>query len=230
MGPFGSTSGCLQVESQTYHRVRFTYDPRRARVWGAACRYLQHFVNEQEGLLELGAGYGEFSRFIRAKRKWALDQNKDLVSHWAPEVQPLIQSALDPLPMETASIGTVFASNFFEHFTLPEAETILREARRILRPGGRLIAVQPNFRLQPRRYFDDYTHKTIFTDEGFCDFLRACGWRIVHREPRFLPFTLKSKLPSFGWLVSLYLALPYRPLAGQFLVVADAPQTIERRN
>jgi hypothetical protein len=81
--------------------------------------------------------------------------------------------------------------------------------------------VQPNFRLQPRRYFDDYTHKTIFTDEGFCDFLRACGWRIVHREPRFLPFTLKSKLPAFGWLVSLYLALPYRPLAGQFLTVAE---------
>jgi hypothetical protein len=90
-----------------------------------------------------------------------------------------------------------------------------------LRPGGRLIVVQPNFRLQPRRYFDDYTHKTIFTDNGFRDFLKSEGWTIAHAEPRFMPFSMKSRFPTAEWLVRLYLASPIRPLAGQFLVVAE---------
>ncbi len=117
----------------------------------------------------------------------------------------------------------VFASNFFEHFTLEEGREILSEASRVLRRGGRLIVVQPNFRLEPRRYFDDYTHKTIYTDNGFQDFLKSQGWRIVHAEPRFTPFTMKSRFPTAEWLVSLYLALPIRPFAGQFLVVAERP-------
>ena len=75
----------------------------------------------------------------------------------------------------------------------------------------------------PRRYFDDYTHRTAYTDNGFRDFLRAHGWKTVHSEPRFMPFTLKSRLPAAGWLVRLYLASPFRPLAGQFLVVAEKP-------
>ncbi len=206
---------------QSYHEIRFPYDPRRAAVWKAICRYLQPWVPEQEGLLELGAGYGDFLRHIRANPKWALDQNPMLAGHWGDSVTPLIQSATDRLPLESGSLGTVFASNFFEHFTLEQAAPILLEASRVLRPGGRLIAVQPNFRLEPRRYFDDYTHRTAFTDNGFRDFLRALNWKIVHCEPRFLPFTMKSRLPTAGWLVRAYLAMPFRPLAGQFLVVAE---------
>jgi hypothetical protein len=71
-------------------------------------------------------------------------------------------------------------------------------------------------------YFDDYTHKTPFTDAGFADFLESLGWQIIHREPRFLPFSMKARLPKWSWLVKIYLALPYRPVAGQFLIVAES--------
>ena len=36
-----------------------------------------------------------------------------------------------------------------------------------------------------------------------------------------MPFSMKSRLPVAEWLVRLYLALPFRPLAGQFLVIAE---------
>jgi SAM-dependent methyltransferase len=205
----------------TYHDIRFGYDERRAVVWKEIASYVQRWVHRDEALLEWGAGYGEFSAAVAARGKWALDMNPALVQHWGRDVRPLIQSALAPLPLETGSLGTALASNFFEHFTLEQGEQILGETRRVLRPGGRLIVVQPNFRLEPRRYFDDYTHRTAFTDNGFQDFLRANGYDVVHAEPRFTPFTMKSRMPTAGWLVKLYLSLPWRPLAGQFLMVAE---------
>ncbi len=204
-----------------YHRVRLPFDPERAKVWRALCRYLAPWVDPQSALLDLGAGYGDFSRFSIANQKWALDMNPDLIAHWEASVQPLMQSALDPLPFQTGTLGTVFASNFFEHFTTDQGSRILLELRRVLRPGGRIIVVQPNFRLQPRRYFDDYTHKTIYTDAGFKDFLAASGFRVIRSEPRFTPFTMKSRWPKAEWMVDLYLRLPFRPFAGQFLMVAE---------
>ena len=205
----------------TYHKVRFGFDPERAKVWRVLSRYLQKWIDPQEGLLDLGAGYGEFTRFTAAREKWALDLNPELIAHWDAAVKPIIQQATQTIPIPTASLGTVFASNFFEHFTSEEGLEILSEIRRMLKPGGRFIAVQPNFRLEPGRYFDDYTHKTAYTDDGFAGLLGAAGFRVIHSEPRFTPFTMKSRWPKAEWMIELYLALPYRPLAGQFLVVAE---------
>ncbi|MGA3188911.1 MAG: class I SAM-dependent methyltransferase [Bryobacteraceae bacterium] len=210
-----------ELSQATYHEIRFQHDARRSAVWRVLARYLQRWVREDQPLLELGAGYGEFTREIKASEKWALDQNPALAAHWDPAVHALFQSAMEEWTVPDGSFGTVFASNFFEHFTIDQGAEILLQIQRKLRPGGRFIAIQPNFRLEPRRYFDDYTHRTAYTDNGFQDFLRAYGWRIVHAEPRFTPFTMKSRLPTAEWLIKLYLALPFRPFAGQFLVVAE---------
>ena len=129
----------LDVALTTYHDIRFPYDPRRAKVWNVLAGYLQQWVDPKGGLLEMGAGYGEFSREIAAGQKWALDMNPELVRYWGEDVRPLIQSALEPLPIASGSLSTVFASNFFEHFTIEEGTAILNEAKRVLRPGGRLV-------------------------------------------------------------------------------------------
>ncbi len=212
----------INEDLRAYHRLRFPFDPERAKVWRALCRYLQRWIDADAGVLDLGAGYGEFIRFINARQRWALDRNPELAAYWGEDVEPVIQDALAPLPIAAGSLGAVFTSNFFEHFTVAEGRQILAEVRRILRPGGRLIAVQPNFRLEPRRYFDDFTHQTAYTDAGFAGLLGASGFRVVHSEPRFTPFTMQSRWPKTEWMVDLYLALPYRPLAGQFLVVAES--------
>src|SRR5580704_3146681 len=138
----------VTVGSLSYHEVRFPFDARRAAVWKAIANYLQRWVAADEDLLDLGAGYGDFSREIRAGQKWALEQNGALVKYWAESVTPLIQSAGDPWPLKSGSMGTILASNFFEHFTLEQGAEILDEAKHVLRPGGRLIVVQPNFRLE----------------------------------------------------------------------------------
>ena len=94
---------------------------------------------------------------------------------------------------------------------------------RVLRPGGRVLLLQPNFRLAPRRYFDDYTHRTIFTDQSLRDYLTSRSFSVDRCEPRFLPLTMKSRLSGGHRLVPLYLRLPLRPLAGQMLLGATTP-------
>jgi hypothetical protein len=91
----------------------------------------------------------------------------------------------------------------------------------VLAPRGRLSLVQPNFRVAPHVYFDDYTHRTVFSDVSLCDWLRASGFRVVECVPRFMPFTVKSRLGGLTFLVPLYLRSPWRPFAGQMFVVAE---------
>lgn len=83
-----------------------------------------------------------------------------------------------------------------------------------------MIILSPNFRYCYRLYFDDYTHKSIITDRSLKDMLLVSGFSIVRMNPKFLPFSTESKLPTSGMLLRLYLKLPYKPFAGQMLVIA----------
>lgn len=209
------------TDSSAYFATRFTPDPARAKVWAAVCAYLQRWVPCDGAVLDLGAGYGDFSANIRARRRVAFDANPDLKRMVQPPIEAEVGDVQDLSRFGDETFDAVFASNLLEHLTWEQLDRVVHEVRRVLRPAGRVILVQPNFRLRPREYFDDYTHRTIFTDRSLPDFLNASGFATCRVEPRFLPLTMKSRL-SFGHaLVPLYLRLPFRPLAGQMLVVAE---------
>lgn len=49
-----------------------------------------------------------------------------------------------PLPFPAGSVDAVYSSHALEHVYLSEAETILRECHRVLRPGGHLRVALPD--------------------------------------------------------------------------------------
>jgi hypothetical protein len=115
----------------------------------------------------------------------------------------------------------VLASNVLEHFEPDVAAAIVDDVHGLLKQGGRLIVIQPNFRYSSSSYFDDYTHRSIFTDVSLPALLRSRRFEVDVVRPRFLPYSmLGSRLPITRWLVRGYLASPVKPLAGQMLVVA----------
>ncbi|MED7953833.1 MULTISPECIES: methyltransferase domain-containing protein [unclassified Streptomyces] len=63
-----------------------------------------------------------------------------------------------PLPFADASVDWVYAEHLIEHVTMPVAVGWLREARRVLRPGGVLRITTPDL----ARYLVGYA-----TDDGF---------------------------------------------------------------
>jgi SAM-dependent methyltransferase len=209
------------VSNERYYDTRYTADHRRPPVWRHIVRYLQRWIPADADVLELGAGYCDFSNAVSARTRLAVDRDPAVAKHAAAGVATLVSSCADLSAVDDGSADVVFASNLLEHLDRGALVATLAEVHRVLRAQGRLILVQPNFRLRPRQYFDDYTHVTVFTDRSLPDLLEDSGFRRRHVEARFLPMTMKSRLALGHRLVPLYLRLPWRPLAGQMLVVAD---------
>lgn len=206
-----------------YYRTRYQPDPRRSVVWRPICAWLQREIPGNASILDLGAGYCDFINNIKGARKVAVDINETVRSAAAPGVEANVGSCTDLSFLSDASMDVVFASNLFEHLEMPQLRVTLAEVLRLLKPGGKLLVVQPNFRYAYRDYFDDYTHVSIFTDLSLPDLFSCAGFGITRVEPRFMPFSLKAGLPVHPSLVWLYLRSPWRPKAGQMLVVSHKP-------
>ena len=209
-------------EVDSYFDTRLAYDKKRVVLWNTLCRhFFQKFVPKDGSVLELGAGWCDFINTIEAPNKYAVDIWDGISDHANSDVHTIIGSATDLEAIKSSSIDLIFASNLFEHLTQEQIIEILTQAKRILRKNARLVLVQPNFRLAYKQYFDDYTHVSIWTDTGLTTFLEANGFKIEQVQSKFLPLTVKSKLPTSSILIRLYLRLPIKPLAGQMLIVAN---------
>lgn len=206
-----------------YFATRLAPHPERSRIWGYICDYLARWIPADAEVLELGAGWCDFANQVTARRVVALDQDPTVQLAAADGVQAVVGDCTDLHMFSADEFDVVMASNLLEHLDRAACDALLDEAARVLRPGGRLVLVQPNFRLNPGRYFDDYTHVSIFTDQSLGDYLASRGWTVQHHEARFLPLTMKSRASSLSFLVPWYLRSPVRPLAGQMLFVATPP-------
>jgi len=205
-----------------YFSSRFVFNPKRDIVWKEICRFLQQrYIPAQSVILEIGSGHCHFINNIQGREKHALDVSSEMLGFIGHGVHGHVQSCTSLNEFEDSFFDTVFASNVFEHLTREEMQKALVEVKRILKDDGKLIIVQPNFKYCCKEYFDDYTHIQVFTHVGLHDFLVALGFTVVDLKTRFLPFSMKSRLPKASLFIKLYLRLPFKPLAGQMLVVAQ---------
>jgi SAM-dependent methyltransferase len=218
--PADQTAGIYRAR---YFETRLAADPNRAVVWSHICRYLARWIGPDDDVLELGAGWCDFANAVTAGSVTAMDLDAVVLTSARPGVTAVVGDCTDLSQFADASFDVVFASNLLEHLERADTLRLLAEAHRVLRPGGRLLLVQPNFRLNPNEYFDDYTHVAIFSDRSLRDLLLSEGWAVEHVAARFLPLTMKSRGSRLTFLVPWYLRSPIKPLAGQMLVVAGRP-------
>ncbi|MGO8818241.1 MAG: class I SAM-dependent methyltransferase [Terriglobia bacterium] len=217
-----------EEHQQAVYGRRFAgIEQQRAMVWRTLNRhYFQRWVNPADTVLDLGGGYCEFINSITAAHKYALDSNPTTKDRAAPGVTVLLQEANQPWALPPESVNVVFSSNFFEHLAAkPDLAHCLAEAYRVLRPQGLLIALGPNIRYCYDEYWDFWDHHLALSDRSTVEALEITGFRIELVNPRFLPLTMRSRVPPWAFLIRLYLALPLaqRLWGKQFLVVARKP-------
>jgi ubiquinone/menaquinone biosynthesis C-methylase UbiE len=211
------------------YQFRFPEEDRQAKedIWRVLCEhFFQRFINENEVMLDVGCGFGEFSRFIKARQKFAVDLDPSVAGTLDSSVS-FHQADARQLPfLENSSIDVAFASNFFEHLPSKAAmDEVLGEVHRVLRPGGRFVVLQPNIRLIPGVYWDFYDHLIPLTDRSCAEAFAKSGYLIDLLIPRFLPYTTKSLLPKSAALVRAYLHFKpaWRVLGKQLLIVGRKP-------
>lgn len=117
---------------------------------------------------------------------------------------PIVQGTLFDAHLPEASQDLVIMTEYLEHEPNPQA--VLREARRITRPGGHLVIEVPYIGGLPARIFgrcwsqlDLPRHLAFYTPATFAPLLRRCGYEIRTFHTFGVPFSCgASVLTSLG--------------------------------
>ncbi len=147
----------LEGVARAYYAMTPDVDPPRCR------KYLAHILGaEARGealasqlvadgpILEVGCGTGGL--LVAAARRGITIEGVDIASRWLVVARrrlddhglsvPLTAASADRLPWPDASFATVVADSVIEHCDDPSEA--LKEWRRVIRPGGRLVLWSPN--------------------------------------------------------------------------------------
>ena len=217
------------VDLDRLYETRFSPAERldKVRLWTVLVRdFFQRYIDPTDHVLDIGGGFCEFINMVQAARKYVVDSNPAVESYAAADVQIMPMANGQILGLPEASCDVAFASNIFEHLhDTDELFRMLREIRRILKPGGRLLVLQPNIKYAYREYWDFIDHHLPLSHESVSEALISLGFRVQECYPRSLPYSTKSRLPKLPSFVQWYLRLPILwPLFGkQMFLVAARP-------
>lgn len=179
-------------------------------VWREVVHYLGRYIDPDAPVLDLACDRGHFVRWVKARERWATDV-RDMHDALPADVRFVQASGLDLADvLPTAHFGTIFMSNYLEHLASSDAVIDqLRVAVGLLRPGGRVVVLQPNIRLVGPHYWDFIDHRVALTERSLVEASELAGLATVHLVTRFLPYSTKGRLPTTRALVRAYLA--FRP-------------------
>jgi SAM-dependent methyltransferase len=175
---------------------------------GKLCKYLVdlYFKPDYKTLLDVGCGRGEHLKEFQklGYEVKGVDSLKE-----AQELSPDIEIKLtdvetDVLPFADNTFDVVFNKSLIEHLNNPE--NFMRESYRVLKPGGRLITMTPDWESIYKIFYEDYTHKTPFIASSLRDIHQIFGFKNVEvRKFRQLPILWKYPFLNIFSRIAYYL-------------------------
>ncbi len=138
-----------------YDRVAPVYDRRyQINRWEGVESTLRDFVQTGQDVLEVGCGTGHWLGLLL---KWGCSPYgiepsvKMLLRAWRHAGDAYLASGCaEELPWRSGSFDRLIVVNALHHFS--DQKAFVREARRVLRPGGRIVTIG----LDPGRRDDDW--------------------------------------------------------------------------
>jgi ubiquinone/menaquinone biosynthesis C-methylase UbiE len=126
-----------------YDGIASSYDQRYAkRRYAGIERMLREFVERGCSLLEVGCGTGHWLRLLQSGgcQVTGLDASVEMLHVAAAKLRsaPLLQGTAAVLPFRNRSFDRLIMVNVLHHLSSPAI--CLREANRVLRPGGRFVS------------------------------------------------------------------------------------------
>ena len=181
-------------------------------IWHELGAFLQKWIpiSAHGRVLDIACDRGDFVRNVVSAERWASDM-RDVSKHLPSDVHFVQANGLElDSQIPNSHFDVVFMSNYLEH--LPTSEHVIAQldvARRLVKPGGKVVVLQPNIRLIGGSYWDFIDHQAALTDRSLVEAAELAGLETDRIIARFMPFTTKSRLPRNPRLVRWYLR--FRP-------------------
>lgn len=207
----------------------------RMHTWKTLCNeFLNKFISPDSIVLDVGTGDGHFIRNINCKEKLAVDLDPKSKILEEENVKVFLIPATEMHTTINQKVDVIFMSNFLEH--LPNKRILLEvlsSAYQLLSENGKIIILQPNVKYVGPAYWDYIDHHISLTEKSLVEALEVNNFKIQHLIPRFLPYTVKSKVGRIAGnrltskLVSFYLKTPllWKIFGKQTLAIATKSTT-----
>lgn len=167
----------VSVVYNEYDRPLTTYPEKLARYL-----FKRFDLKTGDKILDVGCGRGEFLQgFIQCGAVgFGVDQSRAAESYCPNAMLKTSDIENDGIPYNDDFFDVVYSKSVIEHFYYPER--MVKEIFRVLKPGGKIITLCPDWEFNYRIYFEDYTHRTPFMQSSLRDILLIHGFDNVMVE------------------------------------------------
>ena len=160
-------------------------------------KYLADRFNLSQGmtLLELGCGRGDFLKQFRKIGMKCCGIDRDIAAkEYSPELDIRIADlAVEKFPFEDNSIDIIYHKSVIEHFYSPDH--LMKQSFRVLKPGGKLIILTPDWVSQMEVFYEDITHCRPYDCSALSDVFSMFGFKNIQIEKfNQLPILWKLKM------------------------------------
>lgn len=196
---------------------------KKLSTWKIIAEFIYGKLGKPASILDPAAGDCEFINQVPAGERWAVDMNVQTERVAANGVKVVIGNNLTvELPLNY--FEAVYISNFLEHLhSQEEVAEFLCRMYAVLKPGGRICIMGPNFKYCAKEYFDFADHTVVLSELSVAEHLYGAGFNLQKIHPKFLPLSFRGSIPVTDFLVRLYFKLPvaWYFMGKQFLVIAQ---------
>ena len=148
------------------------------------CNYLFQRFDMKEGdkILDVGCGRGDFIKGFKdlGLEVFGIDREKGNSEMLKGIEVRLSDIENDSFPFSDETFDIVFSKSVIEHFWKPD--NFIKECRRVLKPGGRIIVMTPDWQSQRHIFYDDFTHVHPYTQISVKDMLKIYNFQDVESE------------------------------------------------
>jgi len=152
-------------------------NPNKIKYAFQFAKYLKRRYKLYGKILDVGSGEGEFKG---AFEKIGLDYD-------AIDVQPKrdfikkCDITQQRFPFNDNSFDVVFMRNVLEHINKGrETEHAIKEIKRVLKPGGKIIVMTENWDTNVKNFYDTYDHVSPYTLKSLKELFGVSGFKKIH--------------------------------------------------
>lgn len=162
---------------------------------GEFVKYLieRYSITKDQKILDLGCGRGDLLNMFSSQGFdiYGADIAKSNIDVYSKDIQ-YFDFNTDTYKYQDNTFDVIYSKSVIEHIS--NIDHFIKEQIRILKPGGLLILLTPNWNSQMNIFYNDYTHIRPYTQKGLNNLLESYDFKEVNTE-KFYQYPLYWKYP-----------------------------------